>query len=193
MTNSLLCFIEWLLEIQENSTKCGIVDIIDTVIDYGYKIAMVVIALVNIYLVRQYHDKEDENDKKVKEKDRNILMLKTLILDHNLDDFYDIFRQIEEKSKVLENKDCNKKQLEEELQECFHQLFQKFINFLGAIDKNLFDSMEKACDNCRDTLMTNIADAGVNLNVKEKYNELILNVINQSKKEMLSCLFKYEG
>lgn len=164
-----------------------------TIIDFFYKISMIIIAVVNIYLVIYYHSKGDKKQERIKENDRKVMMLKTLILDHNLDKFYNSYDEIEGHLKELKDRNCDKKELEKELQESFHRLFDNFINFLSAIDDNLYIALKDSCDKCRDTLLTNIADEGVNLNVDSKYRELIQVVIDENKREMLATLFKYKG
>lgn len=189
---SLECTILQIGTLLVNETATGFSQIGD-IIDYAYKVSMVIIAGINIYLVVYYHAKGDLKDKKTKDKDRKVLMLKTLILDHNLDKFYTSCDKIETSLSKLHNQNCDKRALEKELQEGFYQLFNKFINFLSAIDDNLYNSLKESCDKCRDTLVKNIGDEGVNLNVNKKYEELIQSVLDKNKTEMLAILFKYDG
>ena len=41
-----------------------------TIIDFSYKISMIIIAVVNIYLVIYYHSKGDKKQERIKENDR---------------------------------------------------------------------------------------------------------------------------
>ena len=58
------------------------------IVDYAYKISMVVIAVVNAFLLFYRNKKNDKKEAANKEKDRKISLLKTLILDYNLQYFY---------------------------------------------------------------------------------------------------------
>lgn len=53
--------------------------------------------------------------------------------------------------------------------------------------------MLDACDQCRDKIVSNIGDDGVNLWVDEKYKDLIMKPLDDTKKKMLSQLFNYRG
>lgn len=163
------------------------------IVDYAYKISMVVIAIVNAFLLFYRNKKNDKKEAANKEKDRKISLLKTLILDYNLQYFYEIFEQIEKELIILKQKDCDKTQLEPKLQSLFNQLFEKFINFISAIDANLYDELLNHCDHCRDTLIENIADEGVNLWAENQYNGKIKSVVEGDKKKMISLLFGYKG
>lgn len=126
------------LEISQNGESAGIS--FSLIVDYAYKISMVIIAIVNASLLFCRNKKVDKIDEENKEKNRKITLLKTLILDYNLHSFYEIFEQIEAELQVLKKKDCDKIALEPKLQILFNQLFEKFINFISAVDSNLYDN-----------------------------------------------------
>lgn len=146
-----------------------------------------------MYLLRQRNKASDEKEKQYKEKDRRISLLKTLILDYNLRFFYEAFENIEEELKKLKDKNCNKKELEPALQRLFNQLFEKFINFISAVDSGLYEQLKDSCDHCRDTLICNIADPGVNLWVDSQYKDKIKDIVEKDKRKMISLLFSYDG
>ena len=179
------------LAISQNGESAGIT--FSLIVDYAYKISMVIIAIVNASLLFCRNKKVDKIDEENKEKNRKITLLKTLILDYNLHSFYEIFEQIETELQVLKKKDCDKIALEPKLQILFNQLFEKFINFISAVDSNLYDELKDKCDHCRDTLIGNIADDGVNLWVENQYKDKIKGVIESDKKSMLSLMFAYQG
>ena len=166
---------------------------IDGLIDYGCKISTVVIALVNIYLLRNRYKKTDEGAKDLAERNRKLSLLKTLILDHNLHYYYDIFEDIERLLEGLKKKDCDKAQIERDLQYNFRQIFEKFLNFLSIIDAGLFDSVKRECDECRDELVTNIVDEGINLYVEAQFNSKIKDSVQHTKETILASIFNYKG
>ena len=120
-------------------------------------------------------------------------MLKTLILDHNLHYYYDIFEEIENVLSGLKNQGCDKTQIEKELQYNFRMIFEKFLNFLSIIDAGLFDSVKKECDECRDELVTNIVDEGINLYVEAQFNSKIKDRVQHTKEAILASIFNYKG
>ena len=81
----------------------------------------------------------------------------------------------------------------EVLQDNFKKLNEKFINLLSAVDNGLYGKILQIGDDCRDKLVTNIGDAGVNLYVESQYVKLIKKPYEEAKKEMLKVLFNYKG
>ena len=162
-------------------------------IDYGCKISTVIIAVVNLLLLINRYKKTDEDAKDLAERNRKLSLLKTLILDHNLHYYYDIFEEIEKNLADLKKKDCDKSRIEKDLQYNFRQIFEKFLNFLSIIDTGLFESVKKECDECRDELVTNIVDEGINLYVEAQFNSKIKNRVQQTKETILSSIFNYKG
>lgn len=162
-------------------------------IDYGCKISTVIIAVVNLWLLINRYKKTDEDAKDLAERNRKLSLLKTLILDHNLHYYYDIFEEIEKNLADLKKKDCDKSRIEKDLQYNFRQIFEKFLNFLSIIDTGLFESVKKECDKCRDELVTNIVDEGINLYVEAQFNSKIKNRVQQTKETILSSIFNYKG
>ena len=120
-------------------------------------------------------------------------MLKSLILDYNLQFLYNSFAVLEEDLSVLKKKECNKSDVEKKIQADFRRLNEQFINFLEAVDGTLYQSMLEACDQCRDEIVDSISNEGVNLWVDKQYKELILTPLNGAKKKILSQLFNYRG
>lgn len=64
-------------------------------LDIVYKIAMVLIALFNIWFAITIHKLKNKKEDNFKEADRKIALLKTLILDYNLKFVYDFFDSLE--------------------------------------------------------------------------------------------------
>lgn len=56
----------------------------------------------------------------------------------------------------------------------------------------IFFRVISIADNLQSVLSQNLFDEGVNLNVKEKYKELIENPIANAQREILSALYQYE-
>lgn len=162
-------------------------------IDYGYKISTVIIAVVNMYLLFNRNKKKDEETILKEERTRRLSLLKTLILDYNLHYYYDIFEEIENLLEDLRNEQCDKTNVERKLQAQFRQLFEKFLNFLSIIDNDLFESIKKECDDCRDNLVADISDKGINLWVESQFNNKIKKRLQNTKSSILSLIFQYKG
>ena len=93
----------------------------------------------------------------------------------------------------LHEKECDKSEIEKNLQIEFRRLNEQFINFLNAVDSTLYQSLLVLCDKCRDELVTSLFDKGVNLWDPKKYEDLIVKPLNATKQKMLSDLFNYKG
>lgn len=163
------------------------------ILDYAYKIAMVVIAIFNACFAVYIYYSNSRKSSKDKDADRKIALLKSLILDYNLKFLYDSFADLEKDLSKLKEKGCDKSAVEKSIQTDFRKLNERFVNFLEAIDGTLYHSMLDACDQCRDKIVSNIGDDGVNLWVDEKYKDLIMKPLDDTKKKMLSQLFNYRG
>lgn len=142
-------------------------------LDIVYKIAMVLIALFNIWFAITIHKLKNKKEDNFKEADRKIALLKTLILDYNLKFVYDFFDSLELHLNELKTKEANKRNIESDIQADFKKLNEKFINLLSAVDNGLYGKILQIGDDCRDKLVTNIGDAGVNLYVESQYVKLI--------------------
>ena len=163
------------------------------ILDYAYKIAMVVIAIFNACFAVYIYNSNSRKSSKDKDADRKIALLKSLILDYNLKFLYDSFADLEKDLSKLKEKGCDKSAVEKSIQTDFRKLNERFVNFLEAIDGTLYPSMLDACDQCLDKIVSNIGDDGVNLWVDEKYKDLIMKPLDDTKKKMLSQLFNYRG
>lgn len=163
------------------------------ILDYAYKIAMVVIAIFSACFAVYIYNSNSRKSSKDKDADRKIALLKSLILDYNLKFLYDSFADLEKDLSKLKEKGCDKSAVEKSIQTDFRKLNERFVNFLEAIDGTLYHSMLDACDQCRDKIVSNIGDDGVNLWVDEKYKDLIMKPLDDTKKKMLSQLFNYRG
>ncbi len=162
-------------------------------LDIFYKVATVAIALFNAWYAISIFKLKDKKEDENKEADRKIGLLKTLILDYNLKYVYNFFDYLEGILSVLKNKDTDKKNIEQIIQRLFKDLNEKFIYFLSAIDKNLYQKILDRSDNFRDKLVANIGDEGVNIYVETKYNELIDKPYKDFKKNIIQDLFSYTG
>lgn len=158
-------------------------------------ISTIIIAVVNIIYICKFHHKQDESDRLAKEKDRKMMLLKTLILDHNLKHLYNAFDTLTSHLQVLkiDDKEAVRKEKEKDIQSDLKEFSESFVFLLSAVNTELYESILRDSDNLRDTLVTNLADDGVRLTVDPKYKEFIYNPIMETKKTILSKLFDYKG
>lgn len=124
-------------------------------------IATIIIAIVNIIYIIRLHDRQDKDEKIAKEKERKMVLLKTLILDHNLKYLYSSFEAIDEHLQQLKKEECDRNAVEKLLQTDFKELSEQFIFLLSAVNVNLYKSVLNESDNLHDTLVTNLSDDGI--------------------------------
>ena len=137
-----------------------------------------------------------ENKKKEEKVERKTL-LNNLVLRYKLSEFYLFYNSLlKESSNLLLKGDIsldNKKIiLDDKYSDIFSDFRLSFIESLGAIDELLYEKVLSIADNLQSVLSQNLFDEGVNLNVKEKYKELIENPIANAQREILSALYQYE-
>jgi|GEM_PF-561952 hypothetical protein len=171
---------------QEPYSLMGILDVV-------YKIAMILIAAFNAWFAYTIHKLKNKKEDDFKEADRKIALLKTLILDYNLKFVYEFFDNLEAHLSELNERKADKRAIESHIQADFKRLNEKFVNLLSAVDRKLYDKILDISDSCRDKLVTNIGNEGVNLYVEAQYKNLIKNPYDDIKRTILSELFGYKG
>lgn len=165
-------------------------------LDWFYKVAMVVIALFNIgYAIWLYRrNRSLALEKNIFESRRSMLSL--LVLNHKMDAFYKCMSEIHTSTYrfVKENKTNKelKKEIESEVSESFINLRLHFVDIFGAIDSNLAKNLQDEADNLQAVITKAIWDSGINLNIKDKYDEQIMNPISLTQTKMISLLFKFK-
>ncbi|MDR3823052.1 MULTISPECIES: hypothetical protein [unclassified Bacteroides] len=171
---------------QEPYSLMGILDVV-------YKIAMILIAAFNAWFAYTIHKLKNKKEDDFKEADRKIALLKTLILDYNLKFVYEFFDNLEAHLSGLNERKADKRAIESHIQADFKRLNEKFVNLLSAVDRKLYDKILDISDSCRDKLVTNIGNEGVNLYVEAQYKNLIKKPYDDIKRTILSELFGYKG
>lgn len=165
-------------------------------LDFFFKSATIVIAVVNLFFVIKFFRLKDKKEDVDKERDRRINWLKTLVLDHSLDSFYSFFDSLERELIKLKEKNLSitdKKQVDEKIGDHFISLRRNFTDALIAVDDNLYANVLSVSDSLQTLLTETIFDNGINLFYPPKYQELILEKLTISKTEIIKILFRYRG
>lgn len=178
--------------ISQNDSQ-GSVSILDNI----YKVSMIIIGACNlIFAFYLFYYNKKENKKKEERVERKTL-LNNLVLRYKLTEFYLFYNSLlKESSNLLLKDDISlddkKIILDDKYSDIFSDFRLSFIESLGAIDELLYEKVLSIADNLQSVLSQNLFDEGVNLNVKEKYKELIENPIANAQREILSALYQYE-
>jgi len=164
-------------------------------LDVLYKLGVVLIALFN-FIFSIYLYKTNKINQKIKDTKINRQnLLNTLILNHKLDDFYKIFACIHTECKTLLDTKIDEEQRKEQtngkLEELFIRLNLEFITTLRAVDIKLSNEILFISDTLQSKLSENIFDNGVNLHVRDKYDELIQTPISDAEIEILKRLYEF--
>ena len=168
-----------------------------SVLDNIYKVSMIIIGACNlIFAFYLFYYNKKENKKKEEKVERKTL-LNNLVLRYKLTEFYLFYNSLLKESFNLLLKDDislddKKIILDDKYSDIFSDFRLSFIESLGAIDELLYEKVLSIADNLQSVLSQNLFDEGVNLNVKEKYKELIENPIANAQREILSALYQYE-
>lgn len=165
-------------------------------LDIAFKSATVFIAFFNAYFAVKIFRMRDKKDETEKERDRKIQLLKTLVLDHNLQHFYKIFDEIEIQLCNLKKPNLTndeKQVIDTSLGDLFIKLRRKFYDSLIAIDITLYESIGKYADDLQTHFTNTIFDQGINLSHSPKYDELIQESMINTKSEIIKKLFSYRG
>ena len=160
------------------------------------KISTIVIACCNLFFAVFLWVKKNKRDDKDKERDRKLALLKTLILDHHLADFYDCFKTLNNDVaalKTVNQEEGFKLQVHEKLESSFISLREQFIDLLLAVDQYLYESLLKLSDELQDSLANAIFDEGIVISNEIKFNELIAQPMAETRTRMIRVLFEYRG
>ena len=127
-------------------------------------------------------------------------MLKTIVLIPNLKKMYKFLDKLWtelEKLKLGSDVDKNvdkenavKQEIEPTIQALFASFRSDFIIVLNATAPSLGKHIS---DTMRDTILSNMADPGINLWVTKYFNDKIKSVYEKGKMDMVNTLFNYDG
>lgn len=170
------------------------------ILDMIYKLAMIVIALFNVFYAyklnlfkRKKEKNDEENSKRQREEERKITLLKSLVFDYHLEHLYVFLTSTGNLLQKLKAKNADKKTIETELQKIFKELNDRFIVFLLATASSMGKQFQDVSDAMRDELVTNISDESINLWVERCYNDKIKMTFEKGRDKMINLLFRYDG
>ncbi len=123
---------------------------------------------------------------------RRLDLMKTLVLDPNMPKIYNTFDGLTRCLSNLRDRDCNRSEVEQELQSIFKNLNEDTLSIFFAIDQELYSRLKDASDNSRDILVENMADEGINLHVERMYNEHIMKHAQSLKQKIIEQLYNYK-
>ena len=175
---------------QDANTSTTLWSILSASLDVVYKLGMVVIAIVNIYFAKKLHKQQDDKEEKKNDSDHKVALLKTLILDNNLPDFYDFFDNLAVETDKLKDEKANTKAIETEIQKVFKGLNEGFIDLLQGIDEDLYNSILTISDNTREAIIVSMAE--YKLNVEKVHKEHVTDPIAKMKKDVIRKLFEFK-
>lgn len=159
-------------------------------LDVFYKLGMVVIAIVNIIFAHKLHNQKTAKNEEKQKSDHKVMLLKTLVLDHNLKSFYDFFTKIINVTEQLKVATADIKTIEQQIQAEFKILNEGFIDLLQGIDDTLYKTVLDKSDETRDLIINNMKT--YKLNVEKLYKEHVLDLISNMKKETIRLLFDFK-
>lgn len=165
-------------------------------IDICYKIAMITIAILNLcyalYVFKFKNNKEDKD----KEKDRRINWLKNIILDYNLDNFYDFFKKSHEELSNLKNgnlEDLVKGEINDEIATLFINLRRDFTDSFLAVDDKIYADVMFNVDRLQDFLTNEIFNEENDFQDELIFQEIVEEPLSMAKSVILKIIFSYRG
>lgn len=163
--------------------------------DGVYKASVVTIAFSNLLFARKIFSHNDQKDDYKTEKERKIKWLTTLILDHNLVNFYNFFENLDAALEKFKDSSStvDKTSVNSEIGDEFIVFRRKFIDLLLAVDKDLYDRVLSHSDLLQDKITNIIFDDGINLSHAPKFNECFEEIITTAKTSIINEIFNYKG
>lgn len=172
-------------------------------VDIAYKLSMVAIAAFNIFYVIRLNKTQSQDKENQRKSERRMDLLKTIVLIPNLKKMYKFLDKLwveleklkleNEAEKTTDRENAVKLEIEPTIQALFATFRSDFIIVLNATAPSLGKKVEKISDTMRDTILSNMADEGVNLWVTKYFNDKIKSVFENGKMDMVNVLFNYNG
>ena len=173
------------------------------IVDIAYKLSMVAIAAFNILYVIKLNKAQNQDKEAQRESERRMDLLKTIVLIPNLRKMYGFLDKLwaeleklkleKEEDKNADKENAVKKEIEPAIQALFASFRSDFIIVLNATTPALGEKVKEISDAMRDTILSNMADEGVNLWVLKYFNDKIKSVYEKGKMDMVNALFNYNG
>ncbi len=165
-------------------------------LDIIHKISTIFIAIFNTFFAIKIFYFKNRKDDVDKEKDRRIQLLKTLVLDHYLKHFYELFSKIQKELtlfKLNSQSESTKNKQIEKIDNLFIDLRRQFYDLLLAVDEDLYESVKDKADELQIELTISIKDPEIDLSDSTIYAEKIDEKIASTKAEIIKKLFHYRG
>lgn len=173
------------------------------IVDIAYKLSMVAIAAFNILYVIKLNKAQNQDKEAQRKSERRMDLLKTIVLIPNLKKMYGFLDKLwaeleklkleKEADKNADKENAVKKEIEPVIQALFASFRSNFIIVLNATTPVLGEKVKEISDTMRDTILSNMADEGVNLWVLKYFNDKIKSVFEKGKMDMVNALFNYNG
>lgn len=173
------------------------------IVDIAYKLSMVAIAAFNILYVIKLNKAQNQDKEAQRESEHRMDLLKTIVLIPNLRKMYGFLDKLwaeleklkleKEEYKNADKENAVKKEIEPAIQALFASFRSDFIIVLNATTPALGEKVKEISDAMRDTILSNMADEGVNLWVLKYFNDKIKSVYEKGKMDMVNALFNYNG
>lgn len=167
-----------------------------TFLEHLFSFSTLIIAIANAFLVYYIFRKNSTKDYDNNEKNRKINLLKTLVLDYNMDKLYSFYQEVCKNTESLKTKNISEKDkcsINEKIKDLATNHRQNFIDLFLGIESSLYDKMISQMDKLIDGLTETIFDEGINLSHEPKFEECITKVIKENKTGVIKILFSYSG
>lgn len=164
----------------------------NNVLDMILAIAMAIIALVNIGLTVYIFITGRKDSSKSELMSRQFELLRTLVLNSNIDRLYDFYKNVAKHCEALisHNDRATKKKVNDAVIAEQAAFRRDFITLISVVDKNLSQELKVLTDSLVDGITETIFDEGVNLKHQPKFDELISQSISKNRVEFLSKLYR---
>ncbi len=155
-----------------------------------------ILSVVNLFyavIIFYYKDKKEDVEKK---KDLNVGWFKSLILDYNLEHFYNFFQDTEKQLEKLKSKTLTHKareKINETIKDYQSTLRKNFIDMLLAVDEKLYSNTINELDKLIDHFTEVMFDTKINLSHQPSFEEEVAKKLTETRTNILKMFFDYKG
>jgi hypothetical protein len=164
-------------------------------IDLLAKIALIIIGTSNFFLAFFIFRKNYSWNDQIKKKERNLALIKTLVIDQGIKDVYLNFEVLMKELNKIPNEGMSFSQRVElipSLEDVIFNFRKNFIDLFAEINQGTYLELINITDDYQSSVMSVLSDEGINLNHKRTYDENILGNIIKFKSKFVSVIYKMD-
>lgn len=166
------------------------------VAEWILNIATLIIAIGGLAISYIVYRKEKSDAEALNDSSRKLELFKTLVLDHIMVQFHEIYASLKESTDQLLYRDYDlnhRSETEVAVQAKLRKLNDEVLSLIRAINLDLYTNLLRESDTCRDKIIEQLSEESIALHHEENYKSHILAHIINARNAMIKYIYDYKG